>query len=159
MHRSAQTPDTPRVTATDEARARRIAFGMRSGSAAFEAARFRTLGGVRLAERLERGFQARSSVLIALRRREAALIAAGAGRRAGGYIDPTGMFCLGMLAGLLLACVVASFALAHRARDKDGRRCAAPRVDVWPDEVCEVCGRAGAEMDGGCRPRGPEAER
>jgi len=135
-----------RVTKQADARARRIAFGLRTNSAVLEAGRMRTIGGVRLAHSLERGFQTRSAVLSALVRREAVLL----GRRREGMSTPVYVL---FIAAISMAMMVAGHIAARAFMGGCQSRTEIPSLahgDVWPDEVCEMCGRAGPEMDGGC---------
>ena len=133
-----------RVSPQADARARRIAYGLRTNSAVLEAGRMRTLGGVRLAHALERGFQTRSAVLSALVRREAALMARRSGMSEPFYVLAVAVFALAlMLTGHVVVRVIRG--------NQDGADIPSlAHGDVWPDEVCEMCGRAGPEMDGGC---------
>ncbi len=128
-----------KVSAGDENRAIRIVYGLRTDPAVREVASIRTVAGCRLAYGMERRMTGRSAVLAALGRREASLVQAKA--RKGGAIDP-------LLAILFFAVIVAAWTLVAMrlvlvAPLRDGS-------DVWPDEVCEQCGRAGVEMDAGC---------
>ncbi len=59
-----------KVTAAEDARARRIAYGLPARRAITEAAGFRTPAGARLAIGLERGLLHRSAVLSALVKKE-----------------------------------------------------------------------------------------
>ncbi len=70
---AARAASSVKITAAEEARARRLAYGLPCGSAALEARRFRRAAGARFALSVELGFRARSSVIDALERRIGAL--------------------------------------------------------------------------------------